>query len=110
MNSTNVLSVTKSGAGRWILTGANTYKGATTLVAGTLGFGAGNQNLGALLLAGDAAMELGSGTVSFADSSSEPWENYTLSLTGTLDENDTSTLRIGTDSSGLTSGQLAKMK
>jgi len=33
---TKSLSVTKSGSGKWILSGANTYTGATTVSAGTL--------------------------------------------------------------------------
>ena len=34
-------SLTKSGTGRWILTGSNTYSGVTTISAGTLQVGAG---------------------------------------------------------------------
>ena len=35
-NGTGAVSLTKSGAGTWVLTGANTYTGTTTLSAGTL--------------------------------------------------------------------------
>src|SRR5207245_2141240 len=35
-SSSNTTSVTKAGAGKWILSGANTFSGGTTLSAGTL--------------------------------------------------------------------------
>lgn len=35
----NITSLTKSGAGKWILTGSNTYTGATNVNAGTLALG-----------------------------------------------------------------------
>jgi autotransporter-associated beta strand protein len=38
-SSGGATAVTKSGAGKWILNGANTYSGTTTLSAGTLGIG-----------------------------------------------------------------------
>ncbi len=40
--ATKTLGVTKTGAGTWILSGANTYTGLTTVSAGTLGYGASN--------------------------------------------------------------------
>jgi fibronectin-binding autotransporter adhesin len=39
---TKALALTKSGAGTWVLSGANTYSGATTVSAGTLMAGAAN--------------------------------------------------------------------
>jgi len=44
-NGSGALSVTKTGVGKWVLTGANTYTGPTRLNAGMLGIGAAN-NLG----------------------------------------------------------------
>jgi len=35
-SGTNITSVTKSGAGEWVLNATNTYSGGTTLNAGTL--------------------------------------------------------------------------
>jgi autotransporter-associated beta strand protein len=40
-NGTGATSLTKSGAGTWVLSGANTYSGATTISAGALQIGAG---------------------------------------------------------------------
>ena len=36
-HAANVLSVSKSGSGKWVLAGSNTYTGTTTLAGGTLG-------------------------------------------------------------------------
>jgi fibronectin-binding autotransporter adhesin len=59
---TKTLGVTKSGAGTWILNGANTYTGATTASAGTLIVGsvAGN---GAALATGSAVSLSGTATL-----------------------------------------------
>ncbi|MGA2176888.1 MAG: autotransporter-associated beta strand repeat-containing protein [Verrucomicrobiota bacterium] len=63
-------SVTKSGAGTWVLTGTNTYSGVTTIAGGELQVGAGG-----------AAGSLGTGTVTDD---------------GILDFNVTGTLTVGT--------------
>jgi len=57
------LSLTKSGAGTWVLSGANTYTGATTVSNGTLLVN-GNQSAatGAVSVAGSATLG-GSGTI-----------------------------------------------
>lgn len=71
-NATGLTSLTKAGAGTWILTGTNTYTGTTTVNAGMLMYrnsGAGiTQTLGNLTLAGpDATLQsdnAGTGTLS----------------------------------------------
>src|SRR5439155_15305429 len=42
--SGSVTSVSKSGAGKWVLNGANTYTGTTTVASGTLELGASAQS------------------------------------------------------------------
>ena len=56
------LAVTKSGAGTWVLSGANTYTGATTVSAGTLQAGIVNQAFGV----GSAVTVAGAGTLDLA--------------------------------------------
>lgn len=124
----------KDGAGALILAGnaANTYGGTTTLNAGSItaqkagAFGSGNkmvlnggtlnsggigQTIGTLDLEGVTTMNLagaGSGTFSFPNSSAVTW-----GASGLLDfEGFTggTQVRFGTDPTGLTSGQLSKIK
>lgn len=65
---------------------------------------------GALTLSGDATIDLGDGSLSFADSSGETWAaGATLNITG-KDSLPTRTLRFGTDSSGLTPTQLKQIR
>lgn len=104
-NGSGALSVAKTGAGKWVLSGTNTYSGTTVLDGGTLAFGSADRALGTLTLAGDTTVELGPADISFTDSSAIAWRGE-LTLTGTLGA---TTLRFGTSSSGLTSGQLAHM-
>ena len=81
--SATSLAITKSGAGTWVLSGANSYTGATTISAGTLklgGTGSGaNSPLGTTagttsVTATGAALDLGGFTITTAEA---------LSLTGT---------------------------
>jgi fibronectin-binding autotransporter adhesin len=70
-------SITKAGTGRWILTGANTYTGDTTITSGALEtgatgtFGAGNIIVanGAFLTAGNASSFADTATLTFAGTS-----------------------------------------
>ena len=59
------MAVTKSGAGTWVLTGANTYTGPTIINAGTLQIG-GTGSLGSGTYAG--AITLSGGTLNYSSS------------------------------------------
>ena len=56
-NGAGVVSVTKEDAGRWVLSGANTYSGATTITGGTLALGANNA------FSANSAITLTAGTI-----------------------------------------------
>jgi autotransporter-associated beta strand protein len=118
---------TKSTAGTLTLAGTNTYTGTTSINAGILVIGGNNvlpdvspvsiatatldsvasvsDTLGTLDAAGSAKINIGSGaTLAFADSSGVSWAGGTLDITGTFVSG--SSLRFGTNNSGLTPTQL----
>ena len=121
----------KRGAAKLTLSGNNTFAGRFTIEAGTVALGSNTalpasapltlaggtvtcgtfaNATGALTLSGDATIDLGDGSLSFADSSGETWAaGATLNITGT-DSLPTRTLRFGTDSSGLTPAQLKQIR
>ncbi len=119
--------LTKSGKGKFTLSGVNTYTGATIVSDGMLAMGANNimsstavsignatldaatfaNTVGTLGVTSTAKINLGTGAaLAFADSSGEVWTGGTLDLTGTFVSG--ASLRFGDGSgTGLTSTQLA---
>ncbi len=117
-------SLSKVGVGTLTLAGTNTYSGTTSLTNGKLVFGCDNalhsgsrlvlsggtldpgvfgNTLQRLVVTGSGTLAMGDGSchLAFADNS-EAWTG-TLEITGTLGP---TSLRFGTDASGLTQAQL----
>ena len=118
--------VTKRGAATLTLSGENTFDGRftieegtvvlgsdgalpssapLTLAGGTMSCGTTVNETGALTLSGDATINLGDGTLAFADSSGETWvKGATLNITGP-EPISAWAIRFGTSANGLTSAQ-----
>lgn len=125
------MTLTKTGPGTQVFAGKHTYTNATIIEAGTFELGAHNvltnsapvsigngtldtstytNVLGVLEVTGSTgAIHLGAGgKLAFANSSAVTWSGSELAVTG--DYVQSSSLRFGTTSAGLTSDQLAKIK
>ena len=123
-------NIVKRGAAKLALSGNNTFAGrftieegtvelgsdtalpATaplTLAGGTVTCGATANSTGPLTLSGNATINLGSGSLAFADSSGEAWASgKILAITGN-DSIPTQSLRFGTSKNGLTRAQLRQI-
>ena len=131
-NGTGATSITKKDAGRWILSGNNTYTGTTTIEAGTLELGSstggGNssnlilnggtfatggfdETFGTLTLNGNATIDFGASNTSdliFSASDGVSWgTSVGLSIINFNEGFDT--IRFGTNQNGLSISQLGKI-
>ena len=127
-SGTGKLNLTKTGAGKWIVTGGNTYTGNTTISGGTLALGAANvlpdaspvsigsatldaatadtEDAGTLDVTGTATIKLAAGAQIEFDDSNGTWAG-TLDLTGTFVSG--SSLKFGTSNTGLSASQLSQI-
>ena len=81
INDTGTISLTKSGAGTKILSGANTYTGQTTISAGTLQIGAGSTT--GKLSAGSAIVNNSNLTINRSDALTQGTDFSSAAITGT---------------------------
>tara|TARA_R110001632_G_scaffold105447_1_gene214852 strand:+ start:386 stop:2953 length:2568 start_codon:yes stop_codon:yes gene_type:complete len=94
------------------LNGENVYQGNITLGSTytfTMDIDNNQNNMGSIILSGTGTLNLdidaGVTEIAFADNSGSAWNTATVNITGFKD----GVLRFGTDSSGLTSGQLSQI-
>ena len=94
------------------LNGENVYQGNITLGSTytfTMDIDNNQNNMGSIILSGTGTLNLdidaGVTEIAFADNSGSAWNTATVNITGFKD----GVIRFGTDSSGLTSGQLSQI-
>ncbi len=103
-------TLVKQGTAKANFVTGGTITGSLRLEGGTVAFG-GNAGFGALVVAGDSAVEVASGkTLSFASSADKEWAaGVQLNFTGAFDSTN-HVVRFGTNATGLTAAQLKKIR
>lgn len=94
-NGSGAVGLTKSGAGKWVISGSNSYSGTTTVSAGTLVFNSSN-SLGSNLsgTSGSAVVQFGANTLAIGSSVAG---NSAASFSGKLDGTGLVNLQGGSD-------------
>lgn len=90
-------SLRKTGAGTWVLSGANSFSGGVAIDAGTLRFSGSNTNVGPIAIASGGLLEIGS-THTLPAATGLTLNGGTLKLGGTFSQGFSTALTVGANS------------